>query len=244
MSDSEHRRQVRVSKNLLAIVQHGYIQFLGFIVDIAKGGMGMTCNRDIALGDALSISLNVPEHKTLKLAGHLVWRRELPKLSRNRWHLGVRLSNPPEEYAAYVESLMRREYERRAHRRFADTLIVSNEDVLDLLDATTQDISAGGLYIRTGSPLPVGAQYEVDLQGSGLLDPLRCLVEVVTSFDCDADDLDHPYGAGVKIISFRAGDAERFADYIKQLESLFRFHWPTDIPKPPEIEIEIEADDV
>ena len=81
---------------------------------------------------------------------------------------------------------------------------------------------------------------------------LICLGEVVATFENDPDDLDHPYGAGVRIISFAEDGAKYFAEYIKSLEKLYLFHWPPELKelqqqqeKPAEekkVEEEIEID--
>lgn len=239
----ELRRQVRVSKILLVRIQKGFIQFFGNIVDLAKNGVGLACQRELDMSDELKLAINVPNRKTMDLEGAIVWKLELPRFSKNRFQYGVRLRDPGEEYLEYVDGLVRREYERRAHHRFAMLLEVSNDDVLDLLDAAAQDVSAGGLYIRTGTCLPIGSEYEISLKGAGLDYPLECLVEVVASFETDADDLDHPYGAGVKILSFKADGEKRFAEYLRQLDALYQFHWPEDLPEAPtESEIDIEAE--
>lgn len=107
-------------------------------------------------------------------------------------------------------------------------------DVLDLLDAAIEDISAAGLYVRTGKPLPIGAQYEIALLIDGSEEPLYCLGEVVAAFECEPDELDHPFGAGMKIISFVGDDGKRFADYIKHLNELYEFHWPSNIQEGSE----------
>ncbi|MCZ7586865.1 MAG: PilZ domain-containing protein [Deltaproteobacteria bacterium] len=223
------RLQKRVAKNLLAKVQAGAFQFFGHVNDLAKTGLGMSCNRSLQVGQELEFDLNVPTEKTMKMKGTVVWCRDLPSISKNRYLVGVRLTDRPEHYESFVERLLRREYERREHTRFTDVLEISSDDVMDLIDAATLDVSAGGLYVRTGRPLEVGRQFEMSLKSASLETPLMCLVEVIASFECGEDDLDHPYGAGVRIISFVGEDETRFGDYIRSLEKLYRFHWPEEL---------------
>ena len=89
----------------------------------------------------------------------------------------------------------------------------------------------GGLYVRTSKPLTVGREFELALVSKNLPKPLNCLGEVVAVFECDPDNLDHPYGAGIRILSFAGDGGEHFADYIKGLEELYKFHWPEEPPK-------------
>lgn len=233
----EHRLQKRVAKNLLAKIATSTAEFFGFVQDVASTGLGFNCNRKLEVGSDLQIQLNVPKESTMNLTGKVAWLRELPTLSKSKFQVGAALTDPPENYTKFVTKLLKREYERRESPRFSDILEIQSTEVLDLLDAAVADVSAEGLYIRTGRPLPMSAQYEIALLNKeDLIEPLYCLGEVVASFECDPDDLDLPYGAGIKIISFVGGDGERFTEYIKNLGELYQFHWPEEAPAAPPAE--------
>lgn len=225
----DNRLQKRIAKNLLARVTVSFTEFFAFVQDLAKTGLGLCCNRDMKPGDEIKIQLNVPKMLTMKMNGKIAWKRVLPSLSKNKFQYGVFLDDRPEEYNVYVEDLLKKDYGRREHRRFNAVLEIGNDEVIDLLDAATEDISAAGLYVRTGRPLVIGAQYEMTLRGEGLYEPLNCLGEVVAVFECEPDNLDHPYGAGIRIISFVGGDTERFSAYLMNLEKLYKFHWPEEL---------------
>jgi Tfp pilus assembly protein PilZ len=238
----EQRRQLRVARNLLAQITLPTGSFFAYVQDLAKNGVGFTCNRQLAIGDPLAMAINVPGKPTIAVQGKIVWQRSLPVIARNKNQYGFTLTEPSELFDHYVEAQLKRDYERRGDTRYTDFLLVENTDVMDLLDAATADISANGLYIRTGSPLAMGKQIELKLSGPQLANPLFCLAEVVAVFDADPDDLDHPYGAGVRFISFSGDGAAHFKEYLRGLESLFNFHWPPrrETAAPTEVEIEIE----
>lgn len=225
----QDRMQIRVSKNLLAKFKLSSGEFMGYVFDVAKIGLGFTSNRELQLGEEMEISLNVPNFKTMELKGAICWVRELPRLSRSKFQYGTKITEHNEHYDEFVEFELKKIFERRKHQRFTAVLEVKNEDVLDLLDAATTDVSAGGLYIRTGVQLEVGRQFEMTLVGKEFTEPLGCLGEVITSFETQSDDLDYPYGAGVKIISFANDDKARFSNFIKELEALYQFHWPEEM---------------
>jgi len=222
----EQRLQKRVSNNLLTKVTMPMAEFFGYVQDLAKSGLGLTCNRRLEVGTELKLSINVPQRSALVVTGKVVWRRDLPVLSKNRYQVGVALTEENPEYQKYIEAQLKHEYERRRHVRYSDILEVKSEDVIDLLDSATADISAGGLYIRTNKPLPVGAQYELALVSAQLPKTIYCLGEVVNTFECDPDNLDHAYGAGLRIIAFEGDDEKLFASYLMTLEDLYKFHWP------------------
>jgi Tfp pilus assembly protein PilZ len=239
----EQRRQLRVSRSLLAKITTPAASFFAYVADLARGGLGFACNYKFTIGDPLEISLNVPGRPTLALSGRVAWLRTLPSVSKNKYFYGVAVPEPPEAFTRLVEEMVRRDFERRHHPRFRDVLVVDHKDVLDLLDASTQDISAGGLYIGTNQPLEVGREYTVKLQNEHLMTPIICLVEVLGVYDTSAAEFDHPYGAGVRFLSFEGDGKQRLAEYIKGLEELYRYHWP---PKASgaagaeEIEIKID----
>ena len=229
----EHNRlQLRVAKNLLAKVRVSFKEFFAYIQDLAKAGVGFSCNREIDLGTSVDMFLNVPGHKNMTLAGDIVWKRNLPTIAKNKFQYGMKLAEKSEEYDVYIEELIRNVYEKRKTPRFKAALEITSNDILDLMDAAIEDVSAGGLYVRTGCPLTLHGQYEIILISQDLENPINCVGEVVAAFECEPDDnFDHPYGAGVKIISFVGDDKARFSDYIKHLEALYNFHWPEELQK-------------
>ncbi|MBZ0271715.1 PilZ domain-containing protein [bacterium] len=223
---SEHRRQIRVAKNLLAKIIQPTRECFGFVHDVAKTGLGVAVSSNIEMGDHMEIHLNVPKLPSMKLSGDVVWRRELPRIAKHRFLLGVRLTETCPAYDEWVEEQIRYDYERREHPRYQAIVEVNGSDVFDLLDAATTNVSARGLYVRTSMPLPVGSHHELALRSPALDEPVMCLAEVVSSFECEPDELDHAHGAGMRIISFKKDHEERFVEFIKQLDALYRFHWP------------------
>ena len=130
----EQRLQKRIARNLLCKVGTSTAEFFGYVQDLAKQGLGLTCSRNLDTGTAVTLQLNVPGKSTMRLVGKIAWRRELPAISKNRFHIGVALDHPDEQYVEYVEGQLRRDYERRKDMRFSEVMEIKNEDVLDFLD--------------------------------------------------------------------------------------------------------------
>jgi Tfp pilus assembly protein PilZ len=232
----EKRRQHRVAKNLLARITTTTASFFAYVQDLAKVGVCFSCNNKLANGEEVQLALNMPSRPTMALKGRVVWTRSLPSISKNKYQYGVRLIEPMPEYLRVVEELIKRDFERRKHSRFLDVLVVEAKDVLDLLDASTVDISAGGLYIGSNRPLEMGAQYTLKLFEPNMSAPIYCLVEVVVVYDTTGEEFDHPYGAGVRFISFADDGEKRLTQYIRSLETLYRYHWPSDAAAGGDIE--------
>ncbi len=215
----------RVAKNLLATIVAPGSEFFAFVHDLAPGGLGFTCNRKFNIGSAMAIELNVPGQPTMEMKGVVIWVRTLPPMSKYRYQYGFELVEKPESYDQYVEALLTRANERRKSPRYKAMLEVRNEDVLELLHAATEDVSAEGFYLRTGRPLVQGDEYEISLSVSELDPPVRCHIEVVAVFSCEPDPYLLPHGAGVKIVSFLDDGEKRFEDYINQLKALYQYNY-------------------
>ncbi|MDP8255989.1 MAG: PilZ domain-containing protein [Candidatus Alcyoniella australis] len=221
----EQRLRLRVSRQLLAMVSYADERFAVYIQNMTEKGIGISGNRNLEIGVELGVEVNIPQNPTLQLGGVVSWSRSLPVIATHKFMMGVRLIEPPLTYIDYVAQLTKRDFERREHPRYSDILEIYSDDVLDLLEAATADVAAKGLYVRTRRMLQVGQHLEMKLCGKNL-DPLYCLAEVMTSFQCDEDSLDHPFGAGVRILSFAGSNEARFLDYLKYLKHLYEFHWP------------------
>jgi Tfp pilus assembly protein PilZ len=235
----DKRRQVRVAKNLLGKVTTLTSSFFAYVQDLAKTGIGISCNRKLPIGEAVEVALNMPERPTMTLKGRIAWVRALPSIAKNKFQYGIHLDDPPPVFVQTVEALVKRDFERRKHPRFLDVLLIESKDVLDLMDCSTTDVSAGGLYVGTNQPLEMGRQYTLKLSMDPPPEPLYCLVEVVAVYDTSGEEFSHPYGAGVRFISFAGDGEQRFGEYLRRLEDLYRYHWPPKAENPDEADVEI-----
>ena len=97
-------------------------------------------------------------------------------------------------------------------------------------DCNIENISVGGLFIRTSSPMPIGMAVRVDLTKPGFATCLQVsgrVVSVVT--EAEADRFDTPRGVGIEF-DVMPPDTE------KQLHALLRELGLTDIAEPTELE--------
>jgi len=97
--------------------------------------------------------------------------------------------------------------ERRGHQRYPLVLAVTWPGDGSGPDHT-EDLSAGGLFIRTERNLATGDQFPVELSFPGLLEQLRLTVKVVR---CREGGPDGPPGVGVTIASGSPEEASRLA---------------------------------
>ena len=83
------------------------------------------------------------------------------------------------------------------------------------LGHATENLSAGGLFIRTDRPLPPGARLPLILSFPGLLDPLELEVEVTWRREAEGEA---PAGAAVRIPADRPGDREKLARLVRSIQ--------------------------
>ena len=115
----------------------------------------------------------------------------------------------------------------RRHRRVGAQGVTAQ---IDDDDCNIENISVGGLFIRTTSPMPIGMPVRVDLTKPGFASSVQVsgrVVSVVT--EAESERLDSPPGVGIEF------DALPF-ETEKQLHALLHELGLTDLAAPTELE--------
>jgi CRP/FNR family cyclic AMP-dependent transcriptional regulator len=102
----------------------------------------------------------------------------------------------------------------RSAPRSLRTLSVSYRDKQSFIKAYTDNVSNGGIFIKTGTPLSKGEQFSLKLQLPGLPDPLQIRCAVVWSKRGEEGKDKQPSGMGVKFIEMSNSDKEKLQKYI------------------------------
>ncbi len=222
----QRRREKRLTRIVLAKILLPSEKHIGYIQDFSQSGIGITCNKALELKTEVGVSVQLPNLDPMSLSGRVIWRRKLPKVSRHKYLYGLRFQERPPEYDKYLEAELEKVDERRQHSRLRYFMRVKNEDVLKIINATTEDISVGGFYIRSHQLLDVGEEITLVLEDKRLEKPISCMGKVISCFECDTNNFDYPYGAGIRIVSFQQGDEDRFKEFVDSLENLFDYSKP------------------
>jgi type IV pilus assembly protein PilZ len=109
------------------------------------------------------------------------------------------------------------DFSRRAEPRILKTLSVSYKDKKSFLASYTHDISDGGLFIRTSTPLHVGETFLLKLQLPELPKPLKIKCTVAWTNKEEEEKDKHPPGMGIKFGEMSDKDNKRLRKYIKSL---------------------------
>ena len=103
--------------------------------------------------------------------------------------------------------------ERRAHPRFPLILAVQYVGAESVLDYT-ENLSEGGLFIRTEREFELGDRVTLVISFPQLLEPIELQVEVVRK---RAATLDAPGGVAVRVPDDRVADRERLTDVARKI---------------------------
>jgi uncharacterized protein (TIGR02266 family) len=108
-------------------------------------------------------------------------------------------------------------FSARSDPRLLKTLSISYKDKQSFLNAYTSNISNGGLFISTGSPLAQDDVFLLKLQLPELSQPLKikCKVAWVNKQESGTDN--RPPGMGVQFTEMNSEDKKTLSEYIHSL---------------------------
>ncbi len=108
------------------------------------------------------------------------------------------------------------EISSRQGTRIPKTFSLSYEDKESFVVAYTENVSVGGLFIRTENPLETGEQFVLKLQLPGLTDPMKIKCEVARAAWArkQGEKTDVRHGMGVKFIETTNKDRQTLKQYL------------------------------
>lgn len=110
------------------------------------------------------------------------------------------------------------DYRPRKDSRIPKVLSVSYKDRNSFVKAYTSNISWGGLFIRTGNPLPKGEEFVLKLQLPGIADPLKVQCQVAWEKRQGAEEETAPPGMGVRFMEMNKGDGDLLKAFVEQAQ--------------------------
>lgn len=143
----------------------------------------------------------------------------------DRTSLDVEFNGLSADFRAILVALVRRfensisrtkEYTVRNEVRAVKSLSLTFRDHQSFIAAYTTNISPGGLFIKTETPLPKGEQFQLKLQFPGLSVPLKINCEVAWSRTKENDEKKAP-GMGVKFCEMSKNDNLILQKYLKEV---------------------------
>jgi CRP/FNR family transcriptional regulator len=118
-----------------------------------------------------------------------------------------------ERYRQMIDRTIK--FASRKEIRAQKTLSLSYQDKKSFVDAYTENVSDGGLFIRTENPLKQGEQFLLNLQLPGLSDPMKIKCEVAWTRK-EKEATDYPTGMGVRFLEMTKEDNRTLKQYLNQ----------------------------
>ena len=108
------------------------------------------------------------------------------------------------------------DFNSRIHPRYQKVLALSYEDHNGFVKAYSGNISQGGLFIKTKSPLEIGEEFLLKLKLPGISDPLKIECKVVWTRKRE-EDTKRPPGMGVKFCKIDPDHSTVLTQYLKTI---------------------------
>ena len=110
-------------------------------------------------------------------------------------------------------------FSKRAAPRVERALSLVFKDREAFFKAYTGNVSSGGLFIKTETPLIVGDQLSLKLQLPGAADPLQIRCEVVWARKKQESQPGRPAGMGVRFLKISERDNRILKQYLSSIEA-------------------------
>jgi uncharacterized protein (TIGR02266 family) len=195
----------------------------GFIKNLSRSGVAVTGRVLFDPHIALKLLLQAPGLQ-VPLDGVVRWRTEELATRLGQGSMGVMFRDISDEYVRLLEQLIDQMGEHRREPRIDQELKVMFDEPRRLLDEYTQNISKGGIFVKTPEVLKENSLVQVKIVLLDRFEEVR--VEGVVRFAMDAQraqQLNAMAGMGVEFLDFAsAADRERFHAYIEELK--VRYH--------------------
>ncbi len=106
------------------------------------------------------------------------------------------------------------DFKSRSQPRAGKTLSLVYKSRESFIQAYTSDISIGGLFIKTGSPLPQGEQFNLKIQIPNRENPIQVAAEVIWSRAKGEESPGNQAGMGVRFCDISESDHKFIEKYV------------------------------
>jgi len=103
---------------------------------------------------------------------------------------------------------------KREHERLPITLTVNYRTDMDFLNASAKDISLGGMFLRTTSPLPEGTELNLCFNIPEIHIEFCVTAEIIWAVSSGEADYEKDCGMGLKFINLSRERSKLLGEYI------------------------------
>jgi len=161
-------------------------------------------------GTTRTITVRAAGKTTIGILDRLSLDEEFNALSSDFRNVVIELAK---KYRNLIETVS--EYSHRKEERVLKTLSLKFKDREAFIKAYSENISSGGLFIRTENPRKQGDAFFLKLQLPGIAEPMEVKCEVAWTRKQVEDSANRPSGMGIKFTEISDRDRSNIKEYLK-----------------------------
>ena len=200
----EKRTQDRISGRYQVHFGPEGAPYIGFIKNLSKSGVAISSRTVYKPGTFLNMMIQT-DSKSIFTSGYVRWSYRSERLIdiEGSFDMGVMFDKSNPDYINFFENHKKNFMEGRRDPRFEKVYKVSFKTPKEFMQAYTQNISLGGLFIITEEPLENDSIVEVEIEMTDISETIRVEAKVVFIVDeALSKKLGLGVGVGVKIVKY------------------------------------------
>ncbi len=226
----EYPEKRRKHPRLGATVEVRYKSIKDFLIEysrnLSKGGFFMATPDPLPEGSKVRLQFYLPESsKEIKVLGKVIHTitRENGRQRNQEPGMGIRFTDfspsKRKEIDEYIEGLFAEKdvsiETRRQHPRFDARIKVGFKSTRAFLWAYSEDISKGGIFIKTTKPMPLNSRVQLKLCLPGRSKEISVVGKVV--YIVKEGNTRKVPGMGLQLVDFDKGVKKEIEEYLEEL---------------------------
>lgn len=201
-------------------------RYLGFARDISLGGLCLSSKTMFHEYSELVMEFQ-KDAKPVTVRGSVRWVAEpdqMGGMTGMKSDMGIELTEAGEDYKEFVVSAFEKAQNIRADTRYGKTLKIIFETRKELVQKYTQDISQGGIYVKSDDAPPFDSEQKIKLiisENMLMIDAVGKVVHIVTPEMAEQHGLNP--GFGIQFIRFEDDGQKKLTEYISSLKNRERY---------------------
>ncbi len=226
----EYTEKRRIRPRIIATVEVRYKSVKDFLIeysrDLSKGGIFLTTPDPLPEGSEIRLLLYLPDSsKEVKVLGKVIHtiNSEGGRQRGQEPGMGIEFidfsPSSRREVSEYIDGLLAKKdiviEKRRQHPRFDARIKVGFKSIRDFLWEYSEDISKGGIFIKTTKPMPLESIVQLKLYLPGKSREISVVGEVI--YVVKEGEPQKTPGMGLQLIDFDKEGKKEIDEYLEEL---------------------------
>lgn len=217
-TNTNRRKNGRINKNLRVFFGLNGTPYIGEIQNISNSGIAVFSNTVFQPGLQLDILIKA-EGQEVYATGMVRWSNVAQKNADSTVHaMGISIDKGNKSYDSFIENnIDYRLKDKRVKSRFEKVLNVTYDCAEELMQAYTQNISLGGMFVQSRELLSIGSIIDVDIYLADVNDHIKIEGQVVYKVEMEEGENEYMNpGVGIEILRYYGNHKEKFQRYLNQ----------------------------